>query len=64
MENVVIKLDIDEKNFVESLLNMRYSNVSEKYILLCMGFYALSKSWDFNKMIYYIRLLNLKEARK
>ena len=51
---------LDEKTFIESMLNYKYSKIiDDKTILLFLGFYALKKSWHFSKLNHYLKLLEL-----
>lgn len=57
--SVTIKSDIPEDIFIENLLNMKYSGVSERYILPCISFYAMANSWDIGKLFYYLKLIGI-----
>jgi len=57
--SVTIKSDIPEDIFIENLLNMKYSGVSERYILLCISFHAMANSWDIDKLFYYCKLMGI-----
>ena len=52
-----IKANIPEKQFIESLLNQKYSGQDMQDILLIFSLYALVHSWKANKVIYYLNLL-------
>lgn len=58
---ITIKRNINEEDFIEGLLNMKYSEYLNKHILLMLSFYALGKSWNYNKFIYYLGLLEEKK---
>ena len=51
----------DEREFMESMLNMKCSGV-DPIISLC--FFALEHSWHHDKVIYYLELLNKQEDKK
>ena len=56
---ITIKTNINEKDFIEGLLNSKYSGGPEKYTVLFLGLYAMGKSWHYNKFIYYLGLLEV-----
>jgi len=57
---LIINIQVKERDFIESLLNYKYSNfVNEKEILLVLSLYAFAKLWDVDKLIYYVNLLEL-----
>jgi len=59
---LTIDIQIKEKDFIEGLLNNKYSDLIEnKKILFILSLYALGKSWNINKLNYYINLLELNE---
>ena len=58
--NLKIEIDINEHDFIESLLNMKHSGVADNYLVLCISFYALAKSWYIDKLYYYLNLLEIK----
>jgi len=61
MKKLTIKANIPEKDFMESLLNMKHSGYD---VSLHIGLYALAHSWHHNKLIYYLKLLEIKERGK
>ena len=54
---LTIKTEIPEKDFMEGLLNMRHSELD---VMLQLSFYALVNKWNYNKLIYYLNLLEIK----
>ena len=58
--NLKIEIDINEHDFIESLLNMKHSGVSDNNLILFISFYALAKSWHIDKLTYYLNLLEIK----
>lgn len=61
---LTIDTHLTEQQFMESLLNMKHSGVDENYIMICLSLYALATSWYFDKLIYYVNLLELKDAKR
>jgi len=51
---LTIKANIPEQQFMECMLNQGFSGYDVTLIVL---FYALSHSWNINKLTYYLRLL-------
>ncbi len=58
---LIIKSKIKERDFIEGVLNMKYSGVSENYILLLVSFHAMDNRWKIDKLIYYLNLLEISQ---
>jgi len=58
---IEIKSDLQEQEFMESLLNMSHSGYK---VLIPLGFYALCNSWHIDKLNYYFKLLELKNWQR
>lgn len=56
-KTITIEVKVTEQEFMEGLLNMKYSGASEKYLMLCIGIFALGEQWHFDKFNYYLDLL-------
>jgi len=59
MKTIEIKANIPEKDFMENILNMRYSGVLITYINLLFGLYSLTHKWHINKFTYYWNMLSI-----
>ena len=59
--NLKIEIDINEHDFMESMLNMKHSGVTDNNLVLFISFYALAKSWHIDKLSYYLNLLEIKQ---
>ena len=51
---LTIKANIPEQQFMESLLNMKFSGCD---VMFPFCLYAFVHSWHINKLTYYLRLL-------
>ena len=60
MGNMTIKSSVKEQELMECLLNARHSGCD---VLLPLSLHALAKGWHYNKLIYYINLLELGNGR-
>lgn len=55
---ITIKANIPEDIFMESMLNQYYSGYNISLIFLI---YAMARSWNTNKLFYYMKLLEMKK---
>ncbi len=55
---ITIKAKIPEKDFMEGLLNMKYSGCNVEPLIML---YALAHSWHIDKFTYYFNLIKYKE---
>lgn len=53
---LIIEINIPEQQFMECMLNQRFSGYDVSIILF---FYAFVHSWHIDKLNYYMRLLEL-----
>ena len=54
-----IDIQISERDLIENLLNMKYSGVADEPLLLTLSLVALGEQWHYNKLIYYLNLLEI-----
>jgi len=54
---IKIKCNINEQQFMESLLNMKHSKCDISNIMFKFAFYAFAKGWHIDKLMYYKDLL-------
>jgi len=53
---ITIEANIPEKQFMESILNMKFSGYE---VMFPLSLYALAHSWNINKLSYYLKLLKI-----
>jgi len=53
---LIIKADIPEQQFMESMLNQRFAGYNISFMFFI---YALAHSWHFTKLNYYMKLLEM-----
>ena len=58
---ITIEANIPENEFMEGLLNMKYSGID---FMLQLSFYALAHRWHYDKFTYYFNLLNNDSSPK
>jgi len=58
MNKLIIKSNIPEQEFMESMLNMKASGY---FIEFPFFLYALGKRWHIDKLFYYSKLLEIKK---
>jgi len=56
MKQLKIEANIPENIFMEGILNLRYSGCD---VVFPLSLYALVHKWNYNKLIYYINLLEI-----
>ena len=61
MTNLKIEANIPEKQFMESLLNLKHSGCSINHISFLFFLYAFTKSWHISKLKYYMKLLEMEK---
>jgi len=54
---LLINIDLSERDLVEGCLNLYHSGYEYKLILLMLSLYALQNRWHFNKLDYYLKLI-------
>ena len=57
---ITIESNIHEQDFIEGLLNMKHSGTKDNYILICMTLHSMANKWKYDKVIYYLNLLEIK----
>lgn len=55
---LIIKCNVGEQQFMETLLNMKHSGLG---VVLPLSFYALVNFWHIDKFSYYMKLLEEAE---
>jgi len=58
---LTIEINVFERDFIEGLLNMKYSGVADNYLLLCLSLFSLGENWNYKKFLYYLDLLEIRE---
>ena len=61
MNKLTIKADIPEQQFMEAMLNQKHSGQD---VLIIVSLYALAHSWYFDKLLYYLRLLEINQEEE
>ncbi len=57
---ITIESNIEEREFIEHLLNSRFSGTPENTITLFLAFHAMANGWKIDKLIHYSNLLQLR----
>ena len=58
---ITINIKVGEQDLVEGLLNLKHSKgIDDKYLTLILSLTALGKGWKFDKLAYYLNLLEIK----
>ena len=60
LKKLIIESNIPEKEFIESLFNMKYSGVDENHIVLFLSLHSMVNEWKYDKVVYYLNLLDIK----
>lgn len=55
-----IEIKVNEQDFIEGLLNAKYSGTDNNRIMVMLAFYGLGSGWKVDKLIYYLNLLEIK----
>ena len=60
MGKLTIESNIEEQDLIENLLNMKHSGIADNYLMLILGLHSMAHSWKFDKLNYYLKLLEIK----
>lgn len=57
---ITIKSEVSEQDLMENLLNMKASGFIDESLLIIISFNAMANSWNFDKLLYYLELLEIE----
>lgn len=58
---ITIQSNVEEQALIENLLNMKHSGYNDNQLTFILSFHAMANKWKFDKVTYYLKVLEIEQ---